>query len=238
MKANANDVRLVARWQPDAAQGDIVRDETGHGLDGKVVRNRSAAAEDAGILAGVSPPVAGAAWSSTAEGDLRLTIPAGENPLRFTLKVARVPNDGGREGSGRVDQERARDEPRRAHARRPRSMAGGLEDRDRARPRAMVRSPSIRSGFPENNPWLCQLRLTGFDFLDGGRQAAVCTWDGDVWLVSGLDAPSGELSWKRIASGLFQPLGLKIRDGNIFVGCRDQIVILRDLERRRRDRLL
>ena len=81
---------------------------------------------------------------------------------------------------------------------------------------------------PENNPWLCQLRLTGFDFLDGGRRAAVCTWDGDVWLVSGLDAPSGELSWKRIASGLFQPLGLKVRDGKIFVGCRDQIVILRD----------
>ena len=82
---------------------------------------------------------------------------------------------------------------------------------------------------PENNPWLCQLRLTGFDFLDGGRRAAVCTWDGDVWLVSGIDAPSGEISWKRIASGLFQPLGLKVRDGNIFVGCRDQIVILRDL---------
>ena len=57
------------------------------------------------------------------------------------------------------------------------------------------------------------MRLTGFDFLDDGRQAAVCTWDGDVWLVSGLDASVGRTVWKRIASGLFQPLGLKIRDG-------------------------
>ena len=65
-------------------------------------------------------------------------------------------------------------------------------------------------------------------FPGRGPRAAVCTWDGDVWLVSGLDAASGELSWKRIASGLFQPLGLKVRDGNVFVSCRDQIVILRD----------
>ena len=47
--------------------------------------------------------------------------------------------------------------------------------------------------------------------------------------MSGLGDASGELSWRRIASGLFQPLGLKVHDGKIFVGCRDQIVILRDL---------
>ena len=43
---------------------------------------------------------------------------------------------------------------------------------------------------PESNPWLCQMRPTGFDFLPDGRSAAVCTWDGDVWLVDGLDDPS------------------------------------------------
>jgi hypothetical protein len=37
------------------------------------------------------------------------------------------------------------------------------------------------------------------------------------------------LTWQRIASGLFQPLGLKVIDGQIYVGCRDQIVILHDL---------
>jgi putative heme-binding domain-containing protein len=72
------------------------------------------------------------------------------------------------------------------------------------------------------------VRLTGFDFLPDGRRMAVCSWDGDVWLVSGLGKPEEGLTWQRIASGLFQPLGLKIRDGQIFVCCRDQIVRLND----------
>ena len=70
---------------------------------------------------------------------------------------------------------------------------------------------------PDNNPWLCQMRLSGFDFLPDGLRAAVCTWDGDVWLVGGLDEPSRGLTWQRIASGLFQPLGLKIVAGRIYV---------------------
>src|SRR5262249_46247165 len=88
---------------------------------------------------------------------------------------------------------------------------------------------------PANNPWHCQMRLSGFDFYDDGRRAAVCTWDGDVWLVTGLDnvgrsrSESATLSWQRIASGLFQPLGLKIVNGKVHVCCRDQIVILHDL---------
>jgi hypothetical protein len=82
---------------------------------------------------------------------------------------------------------------------------------------------------PERNPWNAQLRLTGFDFFPDGKRAAVCAWDGDVWLVSGLDNPTNGLAWQRIASGLFQPLGLKIREGAIYVCCRDQIVRLHDL---------
>jgi putative heme-binding domain-containing protein len=82
---------------------------------------------------------------------------------------------------------------------------------------------------PERNPWNAQMRLTGFDFLPDGKRMAVCSWDGDVWLVSGLDKLEEGLTWQRIASGLFQPLGLKVRDGAIFVCCRDQIVKLRDL---------
>ena len=84
-------------------------------------------------------------------------------------------------------------------------------------------------GLPERNPWNALLRPTGFDFFPGGKRAAVCTWDGDVWAVAGLDRPEAGLTWQRIASGLFQPLGLKFRDGAIFVCCRDQIVRLHDL---------
>ena len=82
---------------------------------------------------------------------------------------------------------------------------------------------------PERNPWNAQMRLTGFDFHPDGKRMYVCTWDGDVWLVSGIDKPEAGLSWQRIASGLFQPLGLKLRDGAVFVCCRDQIVKLHDL---------
>ena len=82
---------------------------------------------------------------------------------------------------------------------------------------------------PERNPWNALLRLTGFDFFPDGKRMAVCTWDGDVWAVGGIDKPEGGLTWQRIASGLFQPLGLKFRDGAIFVCCRDQIVKLHDL---------
>jgi putative heme-binding domain-containing protein len=82
---------------------------------------------------------------------------------------------------------------------------------------------------PANNPWNCQMRFTGFDFFPDGRRMAVCSWDGDVWEVAGIDAPGKGLTWQRIASGLFQPLGLKIVGGKVHVGCRDQIVILHDL---------
>ena len=82
---------------------------------------------------------------------------------------------------------------------------------------------------PSANPWNCQVRATGHDFFADGKRAAVCTWDGDVWIVQGIDQDQGELVWQRIASGMFQPLGLKIVDEQIYVTCRDQLVILRDL---------
>jgi len=82
---------------------------------------------------------------------------------------------------------------------------------------------------PMNNPWKSWMRLGGFDFFADGRRGAACTWMGDVWLIGGLGQKAGKLSWQRIASGLFQPLGLKIVDDTIYVLGRDQITILRDL---------
>jgi hypothetical protein len=70
----------------------------------------------------------------------------------------------------------------------------------------------------------------GFDFLPDGR-AAICAFHGDVWIVSGLDGSLGELKWKRYATGLFQPLGLKVVKGDIYVAGRDQITRLKDLNR-------
>ncbi len=81
---------------------------------------------------------------------------------------------------------------------------------------------------PADNPWQSWMRTSGFDFFKGGKSAAVCTWNGDVWIVDGIDQSEGVLQWQRICAGLFQPLGLKIVNGEIYVGCRDMIAKLVD----------
>ncbi len=82
---------------------------------------------------------------------------------------------------------------------------------------------------PFENPWKCRMKLSGIDFLKDLNKAVVCATDGDVWLITGLTDGSSELTWQRIGSGLFQPLGIKVIDDDIYVTCRDQIVLLRDL---------
>lgn len=82
---------------------------------------------------------------------------------------------------------------------------------------------------PFDNPWKCRMKLSGIDFFNDANQAAACTTDGDVFLITGLSNGGSELKWKRIAAGLFQPLGLKIVNEKIYVTCRDQLVRLQDL---------
>lgn len=83
---------------------------------------------------------------------------------------------------------------------------------------------------PVENPWQSWMRPGGFDFTPDGNAAMVATWNGDVWRVDGLMAPApATLRWRRIASGLFQPLGVKFRGDELFITCRDQLVRLRDL---------
>ena len=86
-----------------------------------------------------------------------------------------------------------------------------------------------RMELPYKSPWKNQMRLSGIDFLEDKNKAVICSTDGDVWLVEGILQSSGKLTWKRLASGLFQPLGIKIVDKKIFVTCRDQLVRLNDL---------
>ncbi|MSU27516.1 MAG: hypothetical protein EXS27_06325, partial [Pedosphaera sp.] len=81
---------------------------------------------------------------------------------------------------------------------------------------------------PVPNPWNAKTFFGGFDFLPDGRAAVAC-FHGDVWIVSGLDDKAGKLSWKRFATGMFQPLGLKVVNGQIYVTCRDQLTRLHDL---------
>ena len=56
------------------------------------------------------------------------------------------------------------------------------------------------------------MRIGAFDFFADGKSAAVCTWDGDVWIVTGITMSQlQKVKWKRFATGLHEPLGLKDR---------------------------
>jgi mono/diheme cytochrome c family protein len=85
-----------------------------------------------------------------------------------------------------------------------------------------------RLPLPMPNPWRRNVRVADVDFFDDGR-AAVVTFDGDVWLISGVSSASDSLTWSRFASGLYEPLSLSIVGGEIFVFGREGIVRLHDL---------
>ncbi len=81
---------------------------------------------------------------------------------------------------------------------------------------------------PFENPWRALFFIGGHDFFANG-DIAICTMTGDVWRVSGVDATLSKLRWKRMATGLHQPLGLVVVEDKVCVLGRDQITRLHDL---------
>ncbi len=224
------DQSLVGRWQFEDVEGEVVADRVAGKHPGRVRTGKADKPLPSGVLiAGVAPAVEGVHWKLGAKGELRLQLPAGEDPLKFTVWLSRA------DSVAAVDEQIA--------AVGDKSMAIDLAPLTRGGATqwaSVLRTPVLagetNSPFvvdtltlPQSNPWSCQIRASGLDFYPDGKQLALCTWDGDVWRVGGIDGGQ-ELTWRRIASGLFQPLGLKIVDGQIYVSCRDQIVILRDLD--------
>ena len=192
---------------------------------------------DSPLIAGLSTPIPGSRWIQE-ETRLVLYIPAGEEPLRFVLWM--VP----------ATEEMTIDDVASALPFEdptpdltPLTQGGKPKWVEKLATEALLGSSDGPFAVdvlthPETNPWLAQMRLTGIDFFSDPGRAAVCCWDGDVWIIDGLSqlgvenvdtsAPKPQLVWQRIASGLFQPLGIKIIEDQIYVTCRDQLVILRD----------
>jgi putative heme-binding domain-containing protein len=221
-RVNGDDENSAGKPQPDA---DANRGDA-HETDAQL----AAAPESRDcLLVGIAPPLEHAQWTSTDAGDLRLTIPAGDDTLRFMLWTSHVAQPA--EASALVGGLKL--PPRDVDLE---ALLNGGPPRWPEKLQTQVIAGKDDGPFavdvlvdPKLNPWLCRMRPTGFDFFSEGDRAAVCCWDGDVWLVTGLRNPTGQLTWQRIASGLFQPLGLKIVDGRIFVTCRDQLAVLHDL---------
>ena len=233
------DQALTGHWKLDAVKENKVVDSSGSKHDG-IVRlgepSSDVSVSTGSLVAGLQPPIEDAKWSSTKDGALLLTIPAGESKLSFSLwhssaEPASDPSELASEvelGEPGIDLTQF---TKGSAARWPERVLTEARLGESDGPFAV----DVLTR-PASNPWLAQVRLTGFDFYPDGDRAAASAWDGDVWLVSGLsglnersEAVPPKLTWQRIAAGLFQPLGVKIVDGQIFVTCRDQITILHDL---------
>ncbi|MDZ4780371.1 MAG: plastocyanin/azurin family copper-binding protein [Planctomycetia bacterium] len=81
---------------------------------------------------------------------------------------------------------------------------------------------------PAENPWKAPMFFGGHDFLPNGT-ARLCTMQGDVWNVTGLDGDLGTITWRRFAAGLHHAQGVVVHDGQTYVLGRDQITRLHDL---------
>lgn len=225
---------LVAHWPLESTSNNVAKNalaDKHHVTFGKGGNGGDDPSSQ--IIAGMSHAIEGSEWFADGQ-KLCLRLPAGQRPLKFVLWSGKFdPKEDPPYEIDAIDHSTPREIdlskdlvggpalwPQRVQTIAERGDDEGAFAVDR-----LTR--------PSGNPWLARTRLTGLDFFDDGDTMAVCSWDGDVWRVTGLSAldtqDQAELSWQRIASGLFQPLGLKIVDGKIFVNCRDQITILNDL---------
>lgn len=233
-----------------AAQSDRRPEKVAQIFFGELDAEDSKANDAAGIWVGISNQLTDSNWSLSDTNQLCLTIPAGDEPIKFTLGIAKSESPVSDKPNLISQSEEAKQFvaadswDQQVNLRPflkggPRRWTEQLQEPVLADQRKSTSFAVDVLQHPNANPWQALVRLTGLDFYDDGDRMAVCSWDGDVWLVSGLSklheeeglAPDTSLTWTRIASGLFQPLGLKIVDGEIYLTCRDQLVILRDLNK-------
>lgn len=81
---------------------------------------------------------------------------------------------------------------------------------------------------PVPNPWKRNVRIGDIGFFKNG-DAAVSTYEGDVWIIEGLNKSQNKIKWRRFASGLFEPMSIEIVSDQIFVFGKDGILRLHDL---------
>ena len=83
---------------------------------------------------------------------------------------------------------------------------------------------------PLPNPWKRNVRIADIAFFGDGKAAAV-TFEGDVWMIEGIDRNLQNIKWRRFASGLHEPMSLEIVRDTVYVFGREGIVKLHDINK-------
>jgi putative heme-binding domain-containing protein len=182
------------------------------------------------ILAAVWPPTPQIRWGGDGSR-LTLKIDPGEEPLSFAIWQPLTSDSTAKELSDSLQNRESlkgelvlKNLTKGGPSRWPQTMRAPVLAGSEEGPFAVDQIVA-----PESNPWFAQTRFTGLDFFADGS-LAICTWDGDVWHAKpASDSSIKEFEWRRIASGMFQPLGLKVISDKIHVTCRDQLCVLHDL---------
>jgi glucose/arabinose dehydrogenase/cytochrome c2 len=161
------------------------------------------------------------------DGLLTVRIPVSEQPVEFRVAFGLTPTV--RSWGKPADQ--AGDGPPKARWAEVLTTRGEVTARQEPRPGEQNREAYVVDNIPLplENPWKRNIRLADLAFFHDGRAVAV-TFDGDVWMISGLNGDLGEVKWRRFASGLHEPLGLCVRDEQVYVFDRNGIWRLRDTD--------
>ncbi len=220
---------VVTQWQLGALSDGQVLDSAGGASPARLVQGDRPATQNLAVaVVGLEQPQ----WLVAPGGMLQLRVPQGRNPLRFKLLFAHLETDldlqpllsAVQSGAPISDLSAL---TRGAASLWPETLETEVTRLDESSDGTFVAETLT---IPQQNPWRSWMRLGGFDFLADGDSAILASWQGDVWKVSGLRDRAGRLQWRRIASGLFQPLGVKVVGSDtIYILGRDQITRLHDV---------
>ena len=230
-----NEEGLIASWDMNANAESIVKDATDGGHDARILGAEEPSTGQGNVtVAAVVGGPEGTEWITTPDGHLRLRIPAGDEPLQMKILISQVEDP--TNIAPFTELLAAVAEPIDLA---PLTQGGpsrwGEKISTEPNQLGSAEGPYVIDEIttPMENRYHSWMRLGGFDFFSDPSRAAVCTWMGDVWVIEGLDGELGgelgEFRWQRVATGMYELLGLKIVDDEIYVVGRDQITRLHDL---------
>ena len=183
---------------------------------------------DKATFAGLIDAPAGAAWKVVDKARVLLTLPGSRSPIAFKLLIGGGPKGAPTKFAGHLVPPKASLDLAQYIKGSPAEWTQTVETKGTL---GTGDGPYVVDTLtaPEQNPYKSWIRFGGMDFFADGKSAALTTWSGDVWTVTGVDDKLEKLTWKRFATGLFQPLGLKIVAEKVYVLGRDGITRLDDL---------